>query len=239
MTHSNQSLDAVIRRIQKITALANNNPNEEERIVAMRMAAKLLTKYNLDMQTVENHASESEVTEEELTACTEKWALHIISTACQLYYCRYFLSVRQSGKRKCQKPVIIGTKANTTIAIEMANWLTVLVRRESNARFVTPQERRACRLGAAARLYTKAQGMIRDEAQEQIVSAATGSALMVLRNQLDIRNDHYLAEKYPNLRASPRRSSRVNAHAYLQGKSYGDTINLSRQVTGTARAALK
>jgi len=236
---TDHNLDAIVRRIKKITALANNNPNEEERAVAMKMAAKLLAKYNLDMQAVEDHAGENDVTEEALTTCTEKWALHIISTACHLYYCRYFLSVIQNGKRRIQKPVIIGTKANTTIAIEIANWLIAQVRRESNARFLTPQERRSFRLGAAARLYTKAHEMIRAEEKAQMTAKATGTSLMVLRNQLDSRNEQYLADRYPNLRASPRRSSKVNADAYLQGKSYGDTISLTRQVPGTSQAVLK
>ncbi len=47
-------LDKIIRKIQDLMKLAQDNPNDEEGQTALLMAQRLLLKYNLSMETVQD-----------------------------------------------------------------------------------------------------------------------------------------------------------------------------------------
>lgn len=226
----NTELDKIAKRVRKIMALANNNPNEAERDVALRHAANLLAKYNLDMSTIENAPGVDDVGETMPPLCTEKWAMHIVQGICKLYYCQCFISSTESKKQS----VIVGTKANTAIAGEMAYWAIESVRKESNRQFKNATERRSFRLGAAIRLYHRAMEIVKEEETREKdshqLATATGNSLLVIRNQLAQKNDDFLSLKYPDLQTRRSRPSSVIRGAYDAGQSYGNAVGLTRQM---------
>lgn len=56
-------LDKIIRKIQDLMKLAQDNPNDEEGQTALLMAQRLLLKYNLSMETVQSAAAINEYIE--------------------------------------------------------------------------------------------------------------------------------------------------------------------------------
>ena len=50
-------LDKIIRKIQDLMKLAQDNPNDEEGQTALLMAQRLLLKYNSSMETVQDRSN--------------------------------------------------------------------------------------------------------------------------------------------------------------------------------------
>lgn len=61
-------LDKIIRKIQDLMKLAQDNPNDEEGQTALLMAQRLLLKYNLSMETVQDRSNkDKDVIKESMT----------------------------------------------------------------------------------------------------------------------------------------------------------------------------
>lgn len=63
-------LDKIIRKIQDLMKLAQDNPNDEEGQTALLMAQRLLLKYNLSMETVQDRSNKDKdvIKESEVSA---------------------------------------------------------------------------------------------------------------------------------------------------------------------------
>lgn len=61
-------LDKIIRKIQDLMKLAQDNPNDEEGQTALLMAQRLLLKYNSSMETVQDRSNkDKDVIKESMT----------------------------------------------------------------------------------------------------------------------------------------------------------------------------
>lgn len=240
-------MDSIKSKIQKLLNLAGNNSNESEREQAMEMAQKLLAQHNLSIKDV--HGLGKPEQDDSLDVRVEKWVTNILHGVCKLYYCSLLTSYRRG--KKCY--VLIGTTENINVAKDIFQWLIESIKNESKVRVKAFKEeyrfnrlrnpsanevnlyRNSFRLGAATSIYYKAQDMTK---RDHNPSGGGTNQLMVIRNELESANEQAMREMFPYLVTRKQRSSSVHGGAYQAGQSYGNSLNLGKQVGGSSTKAL-
>lgn len=102
--------EKIIEKIKKALALANDNKNPNEAQAAMLMAQKMMAKYHIEMQEVEEKV-ETEVQEDEIDIKKSSWRKLLMKIICNNYRCDCFLK-GNTGK----KIAIVGAKEDIEIA---------------------------------------------------------------------------------------------------------------------------
>ena len=88
-----EKLDTVIRKVQKLLALADQsrNPSEAEAIAASMQAQKLLAKYNLDIATVTGQEKKEGIEQVVADVGTgKKWKYTLANIVAESYCCKCF-----------------------------------------------------------------------------------------------------------------------------------------------------
>ncbi len=218
---------SIANKIRKLLTLADGNQNEHERDAAMKLAMELLSRHNLDLDTISDESRDIDVLEIEVFLKLEPWIRAVLHAACKLYYTRYYMRSVFRGyyrDRKEWHPTFVGTRENITVTIDVASWLLNSIRNESNWLFSEPYERRSFRLGAAHKLYERACILIEEESANSAPSSK--NSLMVVRNNLEKANADHLANK--GLKQFNSRGSYYDGNAYGMGESFGNSVNLGR-----------
>jgi hypothetical protein len=219
------SKDSIISKIQKLLALAGNNPNQHERERAMEAAMELLDAHNLEMDDVENFQG-NKPGETRLKIPLNKWRQMLVQAACELYCCRFYLCKPPRGSS--YNPVLIGTAENRAVCAQIIDWLIKSVAKESNKSYTEESKRKAFRLGAALMIGFRASQIVKERLAQN--EASTGTSLMVLRHSLQKANDDYMKEIMSNAPTQRSRSTHVEGYAFAQGLKYGATVGLERQL---------
>lgn len=229
------STETLLQKIKKLLALAEGNANDHEREVAMQFAMDLLAKHNLTLSEIQDIDLDNQTNEYPINLRMEKWITCLLQGVCTLYYTRFYEEVTRDwyGRRK-SFPVLVGTRENVDVTIEVMSWLMNSIRLESNYLYRDPYERRSFRLGAAEKVWDRAEEIIEKE-KNNTAHSGTGN-LMVLRNKLESANERYMDKL--NLTQVKRRASYIDPDAYSKGTDFGNEIGLDRRST-KGRIALK
>lgn len=233
-------IERITARIQKMLKLANDSAaTEGERDNAMRMAHATMAKYNLDMAEVEaagGGPTESRGTNTS-TFFGRPWARLVASSMAKLFFCKYIYIPNSDAKRIRHQ--FIGLESNATTAAEMTKYLVESILRESrsSARSAgqTSAWARSFAKGSANAIWSRVLGMIRNPNLPDV--SASRALVLVDRYKLeDAKNQELLETLYPKLKAG--RQGTAPGNGYLEGMTYGNTVNLNRQVTGGQSKAL-
>lgn len=102
--------EKIIEKIKKALALANNNKNPNEAQAAMLMAQKMMAKYHIEMQELEE-AEEPEIQQDGVEIKKGSWRKSLMKLICNNYRCDCY--IQGSGGKKI---VIVGAKEDIEIA---------------------------------------------------------------------------------------------------------------------------
>lgn len=225
--------ETVIAKIQKLLALAGNNPNENERNAAMERAHRMLAQHNLELADVQKRATQQSFTvdnveQHETTIVSSASSDMIVMGVCKLYYTACYRAERRY--------TIYGTPENIQATIAIATWLIKAIDNEAK-RYPGGVSRNSFKRGAARAVYDNAVRLAKREAEPSTIGTTAQEdkqsfALMVVRNTLVKANEEYAKTKL-NLRKGAARRHRNDYGAYAAGHSYGSGLNLGRQIAGT------
>lgn len=223
----------VTTRIQKLLALAGNNPNEHEAESAMRAALKLAAKHNIDLKKLADKSG-NRIGEMLFESHGRPWERAVCQAVGELYFCGYLYV--KLGKKTCRH-IFVGTEDNARVAAEISAWVAESIRRtgKREARGDTPFYNSFC-AAAADRVYDRVEQMIAEAKAGELKDDETGKALVLasLYDQHHQANQDYIQNvhkpKTKNLRLSG--SDEQGAAA---GDAYGRTVGLNRQVSGAPR----
>lgn len=233
--------DQVIAKVRKLLALGTNDgATDGERANAMRMAHKLLAKYNLDMSDVSD-AEKEQVDERGSHAARfygRPWAQMVCISVAKLMFCRYLL---QPGRRADDTiHHFIGRRTNAISAALLAEYVVKSIRKESGKRaremFQGNAWRRTFATGAAVAVHARVKDML-DAAQP---APEPGKALVladVYRTE-DAANAEWIEGNVQTGKSVGRAKDLQSGTAFARGRDYGSTIPLNRQVAGGADAPL-
>jgi hypothetical protein len=140
-----ESMEKVVERIQKLLNLAAKNPNEAEAAAAASKAQELLTRYNLDVATVENESGRDGKREQ--AAVDGGFLQHqrdLWKSVAQLNFCFHWTQrqwVDVPGKKwgyrdgkYVRRHVVVGRTVNVKTTQAMASYLQNVVERLTRER---------------------------------------------------------------------------------------------------------
>jgi hypothetical protein len=231
--------EKIISKVRKLLNLAKDAAaSEGERDNAMRMAHGFLAKYNLDMATVEASGGtvEGEDREQQVGEFFGRpWARSVAHSVAKLFFCSYIYVGHRDAKRI--RHCFVGRRSNATTAAAMAEYLVLSIRREGKARARKMDEghtwARSFSLGAASTIRERVDEIIAASAKQSAV-ASTGRSLVLasVYEQERLANQQLMAKFYPHQRSGTRGKSPGTADGFNEGKKYGQTVSLNRQVGG-------
>ena len=208
----NVDMDRVIARIEKLLALANNNPNEAEAESAMRKAQEMLEAYNLDMATIggANASDAAKRNDKTKKGGLYSWQRKLWKSVAEMNFC-YYLSIKGLQRGSTYEHRLIGSHANVVATELMAQYLQDTIEKlaqrwskENSYKSVFVREAIAYREGMAARvterLEHKRRQMIRDAEAERVkreearaAGTPTGNDLTIvdiISSEADFNNDY-------------------------------------------------
>lgn len=234
-----RSKEWVLDRVRKLLTLANNaGATEGERDNAMRMAHKLLAKYNLDQAEVE--AATGEQQERRGVGRGEyygrPWARVVSASIAKLFFCEYLYMPATRARQTSH--YFIGRESNVITAKAMAQYVVESIQREGRRR--NRQEgtgeniwlRSFC-MGAASVIALRVEEMIRESANESTTPGEKSGTAIVLASVYETERQANLAvrdEKFGKLRKGRSGKSDYSDDATIEGARYGRTVSLNRQI---------
>jgi hypothetical protein len=137
--------ESIIAKIQKLLALAGNNPSANEAAAAAAMAQKLMLEHKLSMSAVEMSASagepivEYDVLADEGGRSPRQWKVNLLGAICNNNFCRsVYWSARfhvgenkhlNRGHMSRGKMVIFGKRSDIDTVLYLYQWLVNEVER--------------------------------------------------------------------------------------------------------------
>jgi hypothetical protein len=228
---SGTSESIVVEKIKKLLALAKDNQNEHERKAAMRFVMDLLSRHNLKLAQIEDFKAGVKTQEVKGEFKLDPWIREVLQAACRLYYTDFYIASQWSPYtgRKENTPIFVGTQENITVTMTMATWLLESIRKQSNRAYKDEFERRSFRLGASQKVHERAIEMVK--AEKTPAAPSTGTALMVVRNELERANQEHLSRL--KLKQFKSRGIYLDRNAFASGEAYGERVKLERQAKTT------
>lgn len=252
---TNLDIDRILARVKKMLTLANDKgASEGERDNAMRMAHATLAKYNLDLAQVTaqkdpKKKGEAEARTEDRTRFYGRpWARRACQGIAELCFCSYLYTTAK--KPTDVQHYFIGAYANAKTAALLAEYVVTSILREGRRRQRAEGQDnawwRAFCWGAAQVIVDRcremaAEAMDQTAPEKKTFSLREGEktepgTAIVLRSIYETEaaaNTQYIAKTYPRLgKGQSGRSYAYGSSAHEQGKAYGKTVNLNRQVGG-------
>lgn len=229
----------VLDKVRKMVSLANNDAaSAGERDNALRMSHALLAKHNLDMSAVTQEQADADRCDVAIKTRSRPWRRHVAHALSEMLFCKYFY--RHAGNYDTH--YFIGRKDNVAVAQYLLDYLLASIVKEAKARFSeNAGSRTAFQKGATAEIWQRCQRLKAEAIAKDAPDAAPGTALVLAslyQTEADA-NTKYLAEQMAitALSKSKNRERNTGDHvAYREGRQYGSTVSLNRQV-GTQHAA--
>lgn len=236
------SLSKITTRIEKLIAMANNNPNEHEAAQAMERAFKLLAKHNLSMSDVER-SEETCGTDSQSIKNGGPWARTIAFSIAKLYFCDMFYTPL---KGRSETYTFIGTGHNVALAQQIAKTVIDIIHKsgKKEAAGSTPFLN-SFRNAASQRISIRCTQLIEDakkgdlkEIDEDGNDIGTGMVLAsVYDNQIALI-EKWKEEKGPSLKSTKSRARSTNSSGYSAGTAAGNRVGLRPTVSGKSNARL-
>lgn len=227
--------EAVIEKVRKLLALANNNDNEHQAEAAANKARELLEAYNLDMAIVNKEHNQFAPRDKQLLrGGLYTWQRELWDQVARLNFCKYWY-IRGTHAGSQYQHEVLGSKANVIATQVMANYLQEVVERLARnwvhehrpGKSIFIKEAIAFREGVANRLVNRIfmirQQRLREEEarvkREREANAAAGifteNALVlsdVINTEEDLNDDHLYGDP-PGTAARRRKAAELRQAA--------------------------
>lgn len=225
------SEEKIINRVKKMLTLANDlAATEGERDNALRMAYATMSKYNIDMATVQAFGQVEPRVNFDSVCFSMLWSKHIHQIVGELFFCKYFFGQKVNGTQ-C-KHHFVGKESNAMTAAVIADFVVKSILKEARSmyKYNLAPESRSFALGAMHKLNERVKEIKAAEAK-QAEQAATGTALVLANLYITEQsaNEEFMAG-YRLKRSKGRGKQAGDAEAYAAGQEFGAKINLSAQV---------
>ena len=122
----NAEQEGIIAKVEKLLALAKNNPNENEAESATSKAMELLAAYNLDMASIGKQTTNRK--DQKLKGGLYSWQRELWNAVAELNFCKYWF-IRGLAKGQAYEHRILGRVENVASMKVMAEYLQDTVER--------------------------------------------------------------------------------------------------------------
>lgn len=214
-------MEKIIKKIENLLDLANNNPNENEAIAAALKAQELMAKYNIELDQLDSKKETREIVQEVYHQSgkheMKKWKIGLAAIIAQNFRCKaYFINK--------QDVVFYGYKEDAKIALQVFTYLY-----EIGNKFAVRYYNKCKKEGRETRgvMNTYLIGF-RDGAAEVLGKQCT--ALMIVTPKEVTESFDEMAKNWKTSTTTVRMSG--DAVAYSNGKSDGRNMATARNIEG-------
>lgn len=229
----------IIEKIKNLLALSRDKgASEHEAAVAADKAFELLSKYNLELATVEGYEHDGIEQQDCTDYQTEVWRSWIFSAVAKQYFCFSYRTNRvdAQGKRYNQR-TILGQRHNIECVRAMAQYLCGAINSIAavHCKGKGKAYHTAFKHGMADRIIKRIVDAMK-EAQTQPSESGTGIVLRDLYAKEQARINEYMKQQDIRTRKA---TFRLNQGAgYASGYDAGGNVSLNRPVGAEARGVL-
>lgn len=228
--------EKILDRIKKMLALANDlGATEGERDTALRHAYATMAKHNIEMAHLDSHtaAKQEQRIDFSNVSFSWAWARSINGIIGEMFFCECFSWERINGTQVTFH--FIGKESNAMTAAVMADWVVKSILKEARKMYKqnTSPQTRSFATGAMMALSARVAEIKRSQ-QAASESSEPGTAL-VLASLYDTEKAANALMLPKDLREAKSRNTKVSGDAYARGHAFGNSINLSNQITEEAR----
>lgn len=258
MSENNQELEGVMRRIQKLLAIAGDDrANPAEAAAAASMAEKVMRKYQLDHADIiasELRSKAPDIGDSAVFANmkrddpkrpsltkTPAWGQMLSVAIAQLYDCHVMNGVAKNKFGRYDAAMIfMGYRPDVQVCVWTFDYIVGALiggvkdwNKAAKARGEVDKVASAnYRQGFVSSVIVALQKM-RMEKQAEAASAVHGRALMLINTKLAVIEEMYGKPKY----APKKSNARVDYNAYAQGVRDGAKVDLRRNAIGNTPTA--
>jgi Protein of unknown function (DUF2786) len=232
---THRSIDWVKDKVAKLLTLGTNDgATPGERDNAMRMAHRLMAKYNLG-QAECRPPGERNTVKFTRQYFGRPWARQVSSAMARMLFCEYLYI--QATEAKNTTHIFIGREDNASTAASLAEYLVSSITREARrAERASGQGNEYFRSFATAASYeiNRRVNEVIAEATKPAQSSEPGTALALisLYQTEEKANKEFLAVAFPKIKRGRKGASNFDPQGAYNGQQYGKSVSLNRQITG-------
>lgn len=211
-TTTDQDMEKIVNKVQKLFALAGNNPSEQEATAALLKAQALLAKYNLSQADVEGENAK-EWKHELLISKVSKGAYTnwLGAVIIKSFGCKNILLWQGSQ----QKIAIMGRSADAHAALNALNFAYKVLRKKGN-QAVREAGYSIGERGSTMIFNTYASGFV--SGIQSVLEEQTKALAIVVPSD----TEEAFNEKFPDVRNVRSRSTKVVKDSNLRARGYAD-----------------
>lgn len=229
MTQTPENMDAILRRCNKMLAIAEGSANENESAAAAAMVAKIMQKYrieNSDLYLAKfKDEAEFDSWESEPTARLFKWVNFVSTSIAMLYGVRATIVQKRVAPRKTVKVIRFqGFKEDVQVATWTFEYLTNTILNVSK-KFHADNPKvglsgtDSFRQAMSSRIQTRIKEHLEQQKQEESV---TGRELVLAK-------DNAVSDKFGDNKFRTVASQITDRNAYSAGSAAGDKVDIFRR----------
>lgn len=238
-------MQRIIERVKKMLALAaDKGASQGERDNAMSAVHKYLAQYNLDMETVNGAKSHTERKKEQAAEAEggprtshehsffgRPWACNAAISIAELCFCGYLY--RAGRVSKDSHHYFVGRQANAVTAAYLSEFVVNSIHSEGRRRQRAMNEPNPWFIsfawGASLEVQARVRQLMKDSAGQR--GSGTDLVLLDIYDKEKEANREFTKVAFPKTRIMKSRGKGISrGDAYDEGKKYGGTINLNRQI---------
>jgi hypothetical protein len=226
------NLDKIMSRITKMLRLAADpGAAEGEKENALRMAHKLISKYNLDINRLSDNNGRTYAPDGRFHHCmmlyNKEWAFGIAQACARLNFCELLIRRMWDAQRNDwaikREYIFIGSEANArTSGLFAEEFVGATYREYSKRKSQGRTYARSFATGVWHALHMRVQALIKEDTADPQMS-------VVRQIEGDANNEHITAN-VPISKKKQRQGANVGLDGFLEGIKHGNTLNLNRRI---------
>lgn len=211
-TSSDLDMEKIVAKIQKLFALAGNNPSEQEAAAALLKAQALLAKYNLSQADIEGEESKEWKHELFISKVSRgKYTNWLSGVIAKSFGCKTILLWQGSQ----QKIAIMGRSADAQAALNALNFAYKILRKKGN-QAVREAGYAIGERGSTMIFNTYASGFV--SGIQSVLEEQTKALAIVVPTDTEEAFD----ERFPNIRHVRSRSTKILKDESLRERGFAD-----------------
>jgi hypothetical protein len=226
----NQMDVKILEKIQKLLALAADNPDGHESKLAAERAADLMAKYDVGIEDIDSHTGKMKqgaVVQETVDVIAnfhQIWESSLGNLLCDCFDCKRFI---QTVDSKVISRSFLGAKSDVKLAVWFYKYLRLRIAKEAEKKYKTQRDQKSFGIGAVQGLAPRLTEMYK----RKVDATPVDSRALVLTKQLAVQ------ERYDEIAKTFTRKNRTYSAnnitgAYHHGVEAGKTMSINQQIGG-------
>jgi len=225
----------LINKLQKLLALAGNNPSQAEAEAAMLKAQSIAMEHGIDLALIGNVSeSESESIIQEILEMGQR--LPTVNTYVSNILTKFFdVKIILGGSRFSGRMLIfVGTTNSISVAKYIYSWLSETMVRcwksyySNNKQTITLDHKQSYLFGFYNGLCDKLRQAQLQTESVKLKTEEHKNNYAIIRRSMETKLENFISKSFPELKHTSTKKIQVNQNSYASGFKDGTNCNISK-----------